>query len=220
MNNSIGLMTLLAIAGFIPMIVILTTCFVKMSIVLIMARDSLGVQQVPPNMVLYLLSIVLSFYTMAPVYNKAVGNLLSLPKSSGLNYNQLSDQLVNSSSNVKMFLMKNTKKTEVIFFNNMLQKMWPEEMSKSVQPDDFIIIVPAFFVSELSAAFKIGFLIYIPSIIIDLIVSNLLMAMGMMMMSPVTISLPIKLLLFISLDGWNRLIKALFMSYKHTPYIS
>lgn len=220
MHSSVGLMVLLAVAGFIPMIVILTTCFVKISVVLIMTRDSLGVQQVPPNMVLYLLSLVLSFYIMAPVYNKTVDGLLKLPSIDNMTYDQLTQQFGSSTSNLKLFLMKNTKKSEVVFFNDMLKKMWPPAMLQTVKPDDFVIVVPAFFVSELSAAFKIGFLIYIPSIVIDLIVSNLLMAMGMMMMSPVTISLPIKLLLFISLDGWTRLIKALFMSYKHVPYIS
>ena len=94
-----------------------------------------------------------------------------------------------------------------------LKRFWPANEAMTVKKTDFLIIVPSFVVHEISQAFKIGFALYLPSLIIDIIISNILMALGMMMMSPVTISLPIKLLLFISIDGWNRIIHLLFNTY-------
>ena len=100
------------------------------------------------------------------------------------------------------------------FFLNSTQRLWPEEARRDVSSDDLLILVPAFTVSELTKAFEIGFLLYLPFIAIDLIVSNILLAMGMMMVSPLTISLPFKLFLFVVVDGWTRLIHGLVLSYE------
>jgi type III secretion protein R len=178
-----------------------------------MARESLGVQQIPPNIVIYGLSLILSCYVMGPVYNKAY---LSIEKDLVNNNLQISNLIEDynvSAAPLKDFLYKFSSNEERSFFLTSLKQFWPNEMLQDITEKDLIILVPSFMVSEITNAFKIGFLIYLPSIIIDVIISNILMAMGMMMMSPVTISLPIKLLLFISIDGWSRLVHLLLNSY-------
>jgi type III secretion protein R len=215
-NNPSNLIIFLAILSLIPIIFILTTSFVKIAMVLILTRESLGVQSIPPNIVIYGLSLILSFYIMGPVYNNSIqslNNSITSNSNSEITTRELFTDLNSSASSVKQFLVKNSNPNEREFFYQSLRKFWSQDMLENVQKDDFIIIIPAFMITELTQAFKIGFLIYLPSVIIDIIVSNVLMAMGMMMMSPTTISLPIKLLLFIALDGWARLTHALLLTY-------
>ncbi len=209
-NNPLNLITFFAILSLLPIIFVMTSSFIKISMVLLLTRESLGVQQVPPNMVIYCLSLILSFYIMSPVYNSTIN---SITDQEPQNAHEFIVKLQSSSQDTKKFLIKHTAKSQVDFFYQSIQELWPANMRAKVKRDDIVILVPAFMVTEITAAFKIGFLIYLPSIIIDIIVSNILMAMGMMMMSPQTISLPIKLLLFIILDGWSRLIHVLFNTY-------
>ena len=213
-NDPVVLILILVFCSLIPILFILTTSFVKISMVCILARDSLGVQQVPPNIVLYGLSLILSLYVMGPIYNNSY-NIMHQDLISGnqITAKKLIDNFDASSTPLRQFLIKHSDREQKDFFYKSLKKYWTSDMLKDVTINDFIILVPSFVVSELTQGFKIGFLIYLPSIIIDIIVSNLLMAMGMMMMSPVTISLPIKLLLFISIDGWTRLINVILGTY-------
>lgn len=213
--DPIPIIFIMAIFTLFPVIFILTTSFIKISTVCFLTRESLGVQQVPPNMVIYGLSLILSFYIMGPVYNQsyqAVMDDLNTPHKV-MDSKALINDFQKSSAPLKTFLLKHTPLNERDFFYKSLKQYWTQDMLSSVQKDDFIILVPAFVVSELTQAFKIGFLIYLPSVIIDIIISNILLAMGMMMMSPVTISLPLKLLLFIAVDGWSRLIHVLLGTY-------
>jgi len=213
-NEPLSIIILLGGLSLVPIFFILTTSFVKISMVCILARESLGVQQVPPNIVIYGLSLVLSFYVMGPVYNNSFNNLNNyVTNGTPVTAQILINEFQSSSQPVRNFLLKHSDRNNREFFNQSLKKFWPPEMVSKVTPQDFIILVPAFMVSELTQGFKIGFLIYLPSIIIDIIVSNILMAMGMMMMSPVSISLPIKLLLFISINGWSRLLRVLLNTY-------
>jgi len=212
-TNPLNVITFLSLLSLIPVIVIMTTSFVKVSMVLLMTRESLGVQQVPPNMVIYCLSLILTFYIMGPVYNKSFGAATDALKNDNVTATTLVDGFNSSSKGVSHFLLKNTPKTNQTFFYRSLKQFWTPDMMANVRPDDLVVLIPSFMVAEMTRAFRIGFLIYLPSVIIDIIVSNILMAMGMMMMSPVTISLPIKILLFISLNGWSRIIAALFGSY-------
>ncbi|MDD3266848.1 MAG: type III secretion system export apparatus subunit SctR [Burkholderiales bacterium] len=198
--------------SLIPIFIILTTSFIKIAMVLIMARESLGVQQVPPNIVMYAMSLILTFYVMSPVYSNSYQEFTKL-SDGNVSVAQITQLYDASSAPLKKFMLKHSDKDDQIYFYNTLQKFWGKEMMKSVKRDDLIVLIPAFMVNELNQGFKIGFLIYLPSIIIDIIVSNILMAMGMQMMSPVTISLPIKLLLFITLGGWTNLIGAIMRSY-------
>jgi type III secretion protein R len=205
-----GVITFLGLLSLLPIIFVLTTSFIKVSMVLILTRESLGVQQIPPNILIYALSLILAFYVMGPVYNNS---FKSLTVDQQIDSKTIVKSLQDSSGNLKVFLNQHTPDTEKKFFYQSLKEFWTNDMMSKVEKNDLIILIPAFAVSEITQAFKIGFLIYLPSVIIDVIVSNILMAMGMMMMSPVTISLPVKLLLFISLNGWSRLIHALLSSY-------
>jgi type III secretion protein R len=114
---------------------------------------------------------------------------------------------------LRAFLMEHTTASQREFFLTTATRLWPASMAETVTPDSFFILAPAFTVAELTAAFEIGFLIYLPFVVIDLIVSNILLAMGMMMVSPMTISLPLKLFLFVMVDGWSRLVEGLILSY-------
>ena len=214
-TDPIFLIMLLAVLSLLPVIFIMSTSFVKISMVLILARESLGVQLVPPNIVLYGISLILTLYIMGPVYKPGFTNLMQdMPLySSGNNITLIKKNLAPVTDNLKVFLAKHTRISDRQFFYQSLQKFWDKDMMQNISQTDLIILVPSFMVSEITAAFKIGFLIYLPSVIIDIIVSNILMSIGMMMMSPVTISLPIKLLLFVSLSGWERLVHVLLVSY-------
>jgi type III secretion protein R len=213
-NDPISIIIILALLSLLPIIFILTTCFIKIAMVCILTRESLGVQQVPPNIVIYGLSLILSFYIMGPIYNSTYTRLSTdILNNKPISAQSLITGLQSSSAPVKKFLFQHSAPSEREFFYQSLQRYWTPEMLSATKIDDLIILVPAFVVSELTQGFKIGFLIYLPSVIIDIIISNILMAMGMMMMSPVTISLPLKLLLFVSIDGWSRLIKVLLGTY-------
>lgn len=212
--DPIPIIFIMAIFTLFPVIFILTTSFIKISTVCFLTRESLGVQQIPPNMVIYGLSLILSFYIMGPVYNKSYQAVMDdLNANKTMDAKTIMADFQKSSAPLKTFLLKHTPLNERDFFYKSLKQYWTQDMMSSVQKDDFIILIPSFVVSELTQAFKIGFLIYLPSVIIDIIISNILLAMGMMMMSPVTISLPLKLLLFIAVDGWSRLIHVLLSTY-------
>lgn len=214
LNEQLYLIFIFAGLSLLPVFFVLTTSFVKIAMVCIMTRESLGVQQVPPNIVLYSLSLILSIYIMGPVYSNTYKLVMQdFAANKAINPAELVASIQDSSKPIKNFLLKHANENERVFFRQNLQKFWGKDATTSIKDEDFIILVPAFVITELTAAFKIGFLIYLPSVIIDILVSNILMAMGMMMMSPVTISLPIKLLLFISVDGWSRLIHALLNTY-------
>lgn len=214
MHDPIAIMIILTTLSLVPIFFIMTTSFIKISMVCILTRESLGVQQVPPNIVIYGLSLILSFYIMGPVFNSSFIKLSNdMANGTEITTQSLLTEYSRSSVSVKEFLFKHSEVNDREFFYQTLKKTWTPEMLENVTQKDFIILVPAFMVSELTQGFKIGFLIYLPSIIIDIIVSNILMAMGMMMMSPTSISLPLKLLLFISIDGWTRLLKVVLNTY-------
>jgi type III secretion protein R len=212
LNDQMMLILILTCLSLLPIFFILTTSFIKVAVVCMMTRDSLGVQQIPPNIVIYGLSLILSFYVMGPVYNNTYQTVSQqFRNNQTVNASQLFTNIQESSKPIKTFLLSHAKTEERVFFFQSLKHFWKKD--NLVRADDFMVLIPAFVITELTAAFKIGFLIYLPSVLIDILVSNILMAMGMMMMSPVTISLPIKLLLFVSVDGWSRLIHALLNTY-------
>ncbi|MCG8291462.1 type III secretion system export apparatus subunit SctR [Pseudomonas entomophila] len=205
----IGGLTLLAL---LPFIAVMSTSFVKMTVVFSLLRNALGVQQIPPNMAMYGLSIILSIYVMAPcgfaTYDYLRSHEVKLSDAASL------EQFVDEGmAPYRDFLKRQVDSREQAFFIDGTRKLWPQAIADRVDNDSLLILLPAFTVSELTRAFEIGFLIYLPFIAIDLIVSNILLAMGMMMVSPMTISLPFKLLLFVLLDGWARLTHGLLLSY-------
>jgi type III secretion protein R len=195
-----------------PFIALMVTSFVKFSIVLSLVRNALGIQQIPPNMVINGLALILSLYIMAPM-GIEMFDIISNAFNKHDNFENVLLDAGAAKEPLRAFLLKHSKKKERLFFAQSAKKLWQNESAQKLQDTDLIVLIPAFTVNELAKAFKIGFLIYLPFVIVDLIVSNILLAMGMMMMSPMTVSLPFKLLLFVLTDGWTKLIHALVLSY-------
>ncbi len=202
----------LLVLGVAPFAAIMVTSYIKLVVVMSLMRNALGIQQVPPNLVLNGMAMILSLYIMAPVAQDVFANMRK-----GDIMKQEFDGMVmvvdESLDPLRKFLKTHAQPREAKFFLRTAKKIWPKERAAKLTFDDLIILVPAFTVSELTAAFEIGFLLYLPFITIDLIISNILLAMGMMMVSPMTISLPFKLLLFVLLNGWSKMIHGLVLTY-------
>lgn len=208
--------------SLLPFIVMILSSFLKIVIVLSLLRNALGVQQAPPNQIINGVAFMLSLFIMYPTAMKMYDAAQAVTQRV-----QAPDSLVSPESSayiltvaneakepLRDFLKKNSlTKHQALFFNMSLRAL-PEEHRLDVKPDDFMILVPAYITSQLKDAFEIGVLIYIPFFVIDLVTSNVLLAMGMMMLSPVTISMPLKLFLLVMLDGWTLLIDGLVNTFK------
>ena len=210
--DPITLIVLLGAMALVPFLAVMVTSFVKLVVVFSLVRNALGIQQIPPNMALNALSLVLTLYVMAPVLYDVHDRLKAQPVSFE-DSSTIFNALDHAKEPLKDFLMRHASEFERSFFVEAARELWPPKWANSVSDEDFLVLIPAFTTSELTSAFQIGFLLYLPFIAIDLIVSNILLAMGMMMVSPMTISLPFKLFLFVSVEGWQRLIHGLVLSY-------
>lgn len=210
--DPITLALVLGLLALLPTLVVATTSFLKISIVMSLIRNALGVQQIPPNLALYGMALILTCYVMAPVGQRIYETTLQQPQAMKSVDGFLSG-MRKGADPLREFMMRNSRPEQREFFVASARKMWGPALAADVRPSDFMIVMPAFLVSELTAAFQIGFLLYLPFVVIDLIVSNILLSMGMMMVSPVTISLPLKLFLFVMADGWSRLIHGLIQTY-------
>lgn len=210
--NPIALSMVLALLGLVPVIVIMTTSFLKISIVAMLLRNALGVQQIPPNIAIYSLALILSAYVMAPVGLTMYQSIQATPGALG-SLTLFIETALHATEPLREFMLRNTAPEQLDFFITTVQRLWPPDMAQKVHPGDFTVLIPSFMISELTSAFMIGFLIYLPFVVIDLVVQSILLALGMMMMSPMTISLPLKLLLFVMADGWARLLHSLVLSY-------
>ena len=210
--DPITLAVVLALMALLPTLVVVTTSFLKIAIVMSLIRNALGVQQIPPNLALYGMALIITAYIMAPVGHKIYENTLQQPQAMK-SLDGLMGGIHKGAEPLREFMVHNSKVEQRDYFVSAALKMWGPELSANVKPTDFLVLMPAFLVSELTSAFQIGFLLYLPFVVIDLIISNILLAMGMMMVSPVTISLPLKLFLFVMVDGWSRLIHGLIMTY-------
>ena len=208
----LGLIVALALA---PYVAVMVTAFTKLVVVFSLLRNALGLQQTPPNIVINGLAIILSAYVTYPVgleMARAAQSEMDQRQSESLSLPDLLNIGEVAKEPLREFLTRHTSDEERAFFFATAKKL-QGDVAADVQPDDLLVIVPAFTVSELARAFQIGFLIFLPFLVIDLIVSNVLQALGMMMLSPTTISLPFKLLLFVLLDGWSKLIHGLVLTY-------
>ena len=211
-SNLLPIIAVAAAAGLIPFAVITTTAFLKISIVLFLVRNALGTQQTPPTLVLYAIALVLTAYVSAPVVTEVVGRLQA-PTVSYATADGLRDAMASAAEPVKASLRRSAPDEEREFLLATAQRIWPDEYYKTAGTDDLLILIPAFVISELTRGFEAGFLLYLPFIAIDLIVSSILMAMGMMMVSPQVISTPFKIFLFVVISGWTRLLHGLLASY-------
>jgi type III secretion protein R len=208
----VGLM-ILALAPFIAMMI---TSYVKIVVVLSLLRNALGIQQIPPNMVMNGMAIILTIFIMAPIaqetYNIA-NSREALGEDGKPDTARLAGMSGELSKPLSKFLEKHSSPKIRLFFLKTALRLWPKDKAIELSPTSFYILVPSFMLTELTEAFQIGFLLYLPFIVIDLVVSNILLAMGMMMVSPMTISLPFKLLLFVIINGWGKVIEGLIMTY-------
>jgi type III secretion protein R len=202
---------LLSLAPFMAMMV---TSFAKIVIVLSLVRNALGLQQVPPNLVLNGLALVLSMYVMAPVAVQISAAAEHRLAGGALESKALFDILSQAREPLRAFLGKHAQPREREFFLKSAAKLWPAGEAAALKSDDLLVLVPAFTVSELTSAFKIGFVVYLGFVVIDLVVANVLVALGMMMFSPTVVAVPLKLLLFVLLDGWAKLIHGLILTYR------
>lgn len=211
-------LTLLSLSPFIVMIL---TSFLKIVIVLSLLRNALGVQQAPPNQIINGVAFMLSLFIMYPtglkMYQASEETIKTVRAPESLISPESSQYITEiageSIGPMRDFLQKNSLAKHHALFYRIAYRVLPDEFRATLTPDDFIILVPAYITSQLKAAFEIGVLIYIPFFVIDLVTSNILLAMGMMMLSPVTISMPIKLFLLVMLDGWTLLIDGLVNTF-------
>ena len=204
---SLQILLLLTVLTLAPTLLVLVTSFTRVVIVLSFVRTALGTQQVPPTQVLVGLALLLTFFIMNPVINDINKNALQPYLA-----NRISQPvaLEKATAPLRTFMFKQTREKDIALFYTM-SKEWRPAKQADVPT---YLLVPAFVISELKTAFEIGFAIYIPFIVIDMVVASVLLSMGMMMIPPVTISLPFKILIFLLVDGWNLTVNALFMSFK------
>jgi type III secretion protein R len=214
--------TVLSLFSLLPFIIMILTSFLKIVIVLSLLRSALGVQQAPPNQIINGVAFMLSLFIMYPT-----GLKIYEAASKTVAQTQVPDSLLSPNSStyilaiaqdaavpMRDFLKRNSSVAHQALFYRMAYRVLPENFRPGLKPDDTIILVPSYITSQLKDAFEIGVLIYIPFFVIDLVTSNILLAMGMMMLSPVTISMPLKLFLLVMLDGWTLLIQGLVSTFR------
>ncbi len=212
LDTSIRLLILLTILSLAPSILIMTTSFIRIVIVLSLLRQALGVPTVPPNQVIVSLALFLTFFIMKPVFDRINSEALQ-----PLLKNEIADDVFfdRTSSIMKEFMAKNTKKESLKVFLDIsgLSKEEKENI-KSPQDVPLSVFIPAFMVSEITTAFQIVFLLYLPFLIIDLVVASILISMGILMIPPQIISLPFKIMLFVLANGWELVVLSLVRSYQ------
>lgn len=210
-SDTVKIIVLMTLITIVPTLLLMMTCFGRIIIVLSLLRTALGTQQSPPNQILVGLALAITFFVMSPVLTQ-INDVALQPYNAGtINTQQFLDR---ATVPIEQWMLKQTTVTDVDLFKTLavqagqtdIENLAPEQLPLTV-------VIPAFIISELKRAFLIGFLIFIPFLIIDMIVASVLMSMGMMMLPPVMISLPFKIMLFVVVDGWGLLVKTLIMTY-------
>jgi flagellar biosynthetic protein FliP len=205
-SSALSILLLITILSIAPAILVMMTSFTRIVIVLGFVRTSLGTQQMPPNQVLIGLALFLTFFIMAPTLSQ-VNEVALQPYLKG-QINQ-TEALNQAAVPMKKFMYAQTREKDLLLFMNYTKM----EKPKNFEEIPITVLVPAYTLSELKTAFQMGFMIFIPFLVIDMVVSSTLMAMGMMMLPPVMISLPFKILLFVLVDGWYLIVKSLLLSF-------
>ncbi len=203
---SVKMLLLLTVLSLAPSILIMMTCFTRIIIVLGFVRTSLATNQMPPTQVLIGLALFISFFVMAPTFQEVNDRALTPLFNEEINLEQAYDE---ATIPFKEFMSAHTRQKDLELFLSYAQMDRPE----SIEDIPLTALVPAFAISEMKTAFQIGFMIFIPFLVIDMIVASVLMSMGMMMLPPVMISLPFKILLFVLVDGWYLVVKSLLQSF-------
>jgi type III secretion protein R len=209
----VPLLVLVVAIGLLPFVAMMVTSYTKIVVVLGLLRNALGVQQVPPNMVLNGIAIIVSIYIMAPIGMETFDRIRAdgLAPTTGAQMGQL---LSAAQDPVRQFLAKHAQPAEKAFFLKSAASIWPAERAKALAPDDLIVLAPAFTLTELTSAFRIGFLIYLAFVVVDLIIANVLLALGLSQVTPTQVAIPFKLLLFVVMDGWSLLLHGIVLGYR------
>ena len=205
-STSVKLLLLLTVLSIAPSILILMTCFTRIIIVLSFVRTSLATQSMPPNQILIGIAMFLTFFIMAPTFSEVNDQALTPLFNEEIT---LEEAYERAALPFKEFMSKHTRQKDLALFLNYAGI----ESPNSIEDIPLTALVPAFAISEIKTAFQIGFMIFIPFLVIDMVVASVLMSMGMMMLPPVMISLPFKILLFVLVDGWHLIIKSLLQSF-------
>lgn len=207
--ETVEILVLLTVLALLPSLLIMMTAFTRIIIVLSFLKNALGLQQTPPNQVLIGIALFLTLFIMSPVIDEINTNAYEPYKNEEISQEEFYDK---ASQPIKVWMLKQTGNSELKMFVDMSNNVEIEN-AQSVDDLPLTVIIPSFVTSELKRAFIIGFLLYIPFLIIDMIVSSVLMSMGMMMLPPVMISMPFKILLFVVVNGWSLLFKTLITTF-------
>ena len=211
-EGSFGIILILLATAFLPVLAVTVTAFAKIAIVIFIVRNAVGVQQLPPNIILYSLALILAAFIAAPVVSDAYQNV----QGADFRFEEFDDYLEAAqlaADPLRDFLIRHADEEQRGFFLESTRSIWGEQLASDIDAESMFVLVPSFLLSELTAAFEIGFLLYLPFMAIDIIVTTILVALGMMMVPPTTIAIPFKLMLFVLLDGWTRIVQGLILSY-------
>jgi flagellar biosynthetic protein FliP len=203
----IQLLFILTVLSLAPAILLMLTSFTRVLVVLSLLRHALGTQQMPPNQIIVGLSLFLTLFIMAPVWQRVNTEALQPYYDEKISWEEVVSR---GSLPVKEFMLRQTREKDIALFVNISKEKRPEKPSDISMP----VLIPSFIISELKTAFQIGFMVYLPFLIIDMVVASILLSMGMMMLPPVMVSMPFKLLLFVLVDGWNLIVGSLVQSFK------
>lgn len=203
----IQLLFVLTVLSMAPAILLMLTSFTRVLVVLSLLRHALGTQQMPPNQIIIGLSLFLTMFIMAPVWQRVNAEALQPYYEEQISWEEV---LSRGALPVKDFMLRQTREKDIALFVNISKEKRPEKPSDV----SLSVLIPSFIISELKTAFQIGFMVYLPFLIIDMVVASILLSMGMMMLPPVMVSMPFKLLLFVLVDGWNLIVGSLVQSFK------
>jgi type III secretion protein R len=214
------LISILGSLSLLPFVIMMTTSFVKIAVVLSLIRNALGTQQIPPNTIITGLAMILTVYIMVPtgleIYRTAGATInqgSNQPVLSQVTVNLLVQAVKEAKEPMRVFLAKHAHAKEKELFTTLAKKMRKAEDRDQVTDNSFETLIPAFVISELTEAFQIGFIIFLPFLVIDLVVTNVLLSLGMFQISPITVALPFKLLLFVLVEGWHLIARGLILGY-------
>ncbi|RYX91576.1 MAG: EscR/YscR/HrcR family type III secretion system export apparatus protein [Comamonadaceae bacterium] len=212
LKDVVGGFLVITLLGLAPIAIMTLTSFTKIVVVLTLVRNALGVQQVPSTMVINGLALILTMYILAPI-GMVVSDAVASHPTQDLTQ-RVGVAMDAGREPYRSFLAKHAHERERRFFMDSAAMLWPPEQARNLKSDDLIVLAPAFVVSELTEAFRIGFLLYLAFVIVDLVVANVLVALGLQQASPTNIAIPFKLLLFVVLDGWSVLLNGLVATYR------
>lgn len=218
-SNALVLAIVVFALAIAPFVLIMLTSFVKIAVVLSILRNAIGAPQVPPNSVVTGIALILTIFIMSPVVEKMYAEAGAIENTEAIFSENSVKTLFEASKRgkepLRQFLIRFSGERQRVLFFNLAQQMAQRNNAdpNAITAEEFHVIIPAFVTSQLTEAFQIGFLLFVPFLIIDLVVANILQAMGMFMLSPTTISLPFKLLLFVLINGWELLLKNLVLGY-------